>query len=491
LGEDKKLVLYGVVEADLTDRTLLRTGASYQDNDPTASTWGGLAPWFSDGTRTDWDRSKTVAADWTFWATTSQNYFVNLNHEFENGWQAKLNYNNNKNTNDLSLVYLYGAPDATTGLGLGVFPYKSDGTSKQNSFDFQLKGDFSLFGREHEFVVGALHSKQEFEFGVYSALDATPVGDFNAWDGSYQQPTWSDDRTTGEDYETTQTGFYGASRLNVSDDLKLVVGGRLAEWKQEGMSYGADIDYGDSGVFIPYAGALYDLTENHTVYASYTEIFQPQNSIDRNGDYLDPLTGKSYEAGVKSTFFDDALHTTASVFLIQQDNLAQVDTGYLVPGTIFEASRAAKGTESKGFEFEVVGELQEGWNLSLGYTQYTAEDAEGNDVNTNHPRKLFKLFTTYQLQDSLEGLTIGGGLNWESSNYTNATNPATGTPERLEQDAYALVSIMARYDISEQLSLQLNVDNLLDKTYYSQIGFFTQLAYGAPRNFNLRARYSF
>jgi len=50
---------------------------------------------------------------------------------------------------------------------------------------------------------------------------------------------------------------------------------------------------------------------------------------------------------------------------------------------------------------------------------------------------------------------------------------------------------MANYDINDQLSMQLNIDNLLDETYYSQIGFFRQLAYGEPRSVNLNLKYNF
>ncbi|MEX2334369.1 MAG: hypothetical protein WD600_08935, partial [Pseudohongiella sp.] len=75
--------------------------------------------------------------------------------------------------------------------------------------------------------------------------------------------------------------------------------------------------------------------------------------------------------------------------------------------------------------------------------------------------------------------------------YMNATNPVTGSSERLEQEAFSLVSLMARYDISANLSAQLNVDNLLDETYYSQIGFYSQLEYGQPRNVTASLRYDF
>lgn len=117
--ENRKSVGYLVVEGDVGESTLLRAGASYQDNDPTASTWGGLPAWYSDGTRTDWSRSKTIGADWTRWASTNENEFINLIHSFANGWEATLNLNHARNDAELELLYLYGEPDRVTGLGLG------------------------------------------------------------------------------------------------------------------------------------------------------------------------------------------------------------------------------------------------------------------------------------------------------------------------------------------------------------------------------------
>ncbi|MFX7845052.1 TonB-dependent receptor, partial [Acinetobacter baumannii] len=78
-------------------------------------------------------------------------------------------------------------------------------------------------------------------------------------------------------------------------------------------------------VFIPYAGVLADITANHRLYASYTTIFLPQNAQDRNFVQLDPIRGKSYEVGLKSAFFNEALQTSVALFRIEQDNLAQID----------------------------------------------------------------------------------------------------------------------------------------------------------------------
>jgi outer membrane receptor for ferric coprogen and ferric-rhodotorulic acid len=492
LAGDETTVFYGVVEADITDSTLIRLGASHQDNDPTASTWGGLPTWHSDGSRTDWDRSTTIGTEWSSWASTVENQYLDLIHTFANGWTAKVNVNRNVNEADLLLVYLFGTVDQTTGLGLGASPYNAHTERDQISYSAQLTGAYNLFEREHEFTLGAIDSSQDFDSSTRARTNVAPVGSFFDWDGSYPQPTWGAS-STAVDTTIDQTGYYAATRLSLTDDLKIILGSRVADWEQRGASYGAAVNYGDSGVVVPYAGVLYDVTDNHRVYASYTEIFKPQAEQDATLNYLDPIVGESREVGLKSRFFNDALHTTVAYFIALQDNLAQTagPVVQLPNGDTFQPYRAAEGAESKGFEIEVVGRIADGWDISLSYTDFDVEDANGREVNTDQPHEMLKLYSTYRFRDALDRLTVAGGLSWEGSSYTDTVNGATGEPERLVQDDYTLVSLMARYDLTDNLSAQLNVDNLLDEEYYNQIGFYSQLEYGEPRNFTVSMNYQF
>lgn len=115
---DKK-VFYGVIDADLTPSTTLSVGMDSQDKRPRGTTWGSLPVVFSDGTPTDWRRSKTTAADWTYWHTTQRTTFASLSHRFENDWEAKADWSLRKSKYDAKLLYLYGQPDRDTGEGLG------------------------------------------------------------------------------------------------------------------------------------------------------------------------------------------------------------------------------------------------------------------------------------------------------------------------------------------------------------------------------------
>ncbi len=489
LAQEDKIVLYGVLDADLSNSMTLSLGSSYQDNNPTASTWGALPPLFTDDTPTDWDRGTTTAADWTRWDSTSKNHFISLTQQFNNGWQLKVNLNHNKNTADTRLLYIYGAADKDSGTGLFAWPYNSDGFSKQTSVDVQLQGSYGLLGREHEFVVGALDSRQQSEVQTYAALVWPGTGNFYQWDGSVAEPDWATTPEQAVNLATEQFGLYAATRFAITEQLKLIAGGRYTEWQRAGLNYGAALDFGDDK-FVPYVGLTYQIAENHMWYASHTEIFTPQNAYDRNGNFLDAIVGSNQEIGVKSSFLDGALQTAFAMFRIEQDNLAQADAAYNDPANNFFPSFAARGSESKGFELELIGRVNDNWNLSAGYSQFHAEDRNGADINVNHPRKKLNLFTTYTFSDALAGLTVGGGLSWESESYSDVIPLLLSEQTyQVKQDSFVLANLMARYDVNKQLSLQLNVHNLFDKTYYS--GLTQQYNYGAPRNFSLGATWSF
>ncbi|RIV80923.1 TonB-dependent siderophore receptor [Aurantiacibacter xanthus] len=492
LLHDKKLVLYGVIDADLTPDTKLSFGASYQDNDPRGTLWGGLPVWHADGSRTDWSRSKTVGTDWSSWASTNETYFANLTQDIGSSWSVELYGSHAVNNGDLRLLYLSGQPDEATGLGMGSSAYRADTERSQIDVGFRASGTYGLFGRTHDLVFGASYASQDFESQTSPSGALPPVGDFNAWDGSYPEPAWGA-FSQAVDLTTKQWGYFAVTRLSLSDSLKVIGGGRLSSWERKGLSYGATVDFGDDNRFLPYAGVLYDIVPHHTVYASYTKIFNPQSNRDRNGDFLPAVTGENFEAGLKSSFFNGTLNTALSVFHIKQENLAQPDVGQIVPGTTppAQAYYAAKGATSTGFEVEANGEILPGWSVAANYTQFTAEDANDQRINTLYPQKLLRVFTTYQFGGALDGLMLGGGVNWEDTSYTATINPVTGLDERLEIESHALVNLMTRYQFDNGLSAQLNVENLLDKTYYSQIGFYSQLAYGEPRNVTFTLRYQF
>lgn len=486
----RKTLGYAVIDADLTPDTQLSVGYDYQQKRANGATWGGFPMLYSDGSRTGYDESFNASPEWTYWDTTSKRAFATLQHAFSNGWKFKVGATHDETKADDKLFYpayndwTTGESnfDRTTGAGISPSAGFYNTQRKVTGVDGYIDGPFQLFGREHQLMAGLSYNKREYaNYGDYQvggpgqAWD--PFASYLNWTGKIGEPNWNPLALASEGTITQKAG-YAAARLSLADPLKLIIGARYTDWKSEGE--GADRAH---KVTTPYAGLVFDINDTYSTYASYTEIFQPQTLKDRNGSYLDPVDGKSYEVGVKGAWFDNRLNASLAVFRIEQDNVGQA-TGEPVQGSQNEfAYRAARGTVSRGFEFEVNGELAPGWNATFGASRYVAKDINGADINTNLPQTALKLFTSYTPQ-SLQALTVGGGANWQNRIYYPV--PAYG---RIEQSGYALVSAFLRYRISPEFSVQANLNNLLDKKYLSQINGYG--AYGDGRNGSLTFTWAF
>lgn len=486
----RKTLGYAVIDADLTPDTQLSAGYDYQQKRANGATWGGFPMLYSDGSPTGYDESFNASPKWTYWDTTSKRAFATLQHAFSNGWKFKVGATHDETRADDKLFYpayndwTTGASnfDKTTGAGISPSAGFYNTKRKVTGVDGYVDGPFQLFGREHQFMAGLSYNKRDYaNYGDYQVGGVgqtwNPFTSYLNWTGNISEPNWNSLALASEGTITQKAG-YAAARLSLADPLKLIIGARYTDWKSEGE--GADRAH---KVTTPYAGLVFDINDTYSTYASYTEIFQPQTLKDRNGSYLDPVDGKSYEVGIKGAWFDNRLNASLALFRIEQDNVGQA-TGELVQGSQNEfAYRAARGTVSRGFEFELNGELAPGWNATFGASRYVAKDINDADINTNLPQTALKLFTSYTPQ-SLQELTVGGGANWQNRIYYPV--PAYG---RIEQSGYALVSAFVRYRISPEFSVQANLNNLLDKKYLSQINGYG--AYGDGRNGSLTFTWSF
>lgn len=493
LERSRGSVFYAVLDADLSPATRLSLGASEQRDQRSGVLWYPLPLWYADGTRTNWDRSKTTATRWNQWDTTEQAAFATLEHKLPSRWTLRADAAYHRQTEDSKLLWFDGVPDRATGLGMTAYPYHYLTKPRQIHLGLTATGPFEWLGRQHELTAGLLRSRLKDGWSNRDAVGTlADVGDINAWDGSYPEPALGE-RYVGSQGTTTQTAAYAAARLQLSGALKLIAGARLSQWQRdEGVGAWTANPYTirHSGVLTPYAGLVFDLSEQVSAYASYADIFNPQTYRKRDGSYLDPLEGKSYEAGVKAELLDGKLNASAAVFRIDQDNFAVADGNATVLGTTEQAYVGAKGTRSQGYELELTGDITRHWNLSLGWTHYRAKDAAGADVASHHPRKMLKVATNAALQGGLQGLSVGGALRWENQPPKRQANPI-GVEEATGQPAYAVVDLMAKYEFDPHWSLQLNINNVFDKKYHSGSQWWDGFLYGEPRNAKLSARYQF
>ncbi|MBL1311369.1 MAG: TonB-dependent siderophore receptor [Pseudomonas sp.] len=478
-------VLYGILEFDLDENTLLTLGADYQDSDPKGSSWTGTRTIFdATGNKLNLPRSFNNGPKWGSWEQYSRTAFATLEHTFDNGWVTKGQYNHQINGYNAPLGYI--SQDSATASSIYARKYVGDTTS--DSLDVYASGPFELFGREHELVIGQSLSISKWKAKDYTATTYFNNSyDFYNWNGQAIEPLWT--ATKINDETTRQTGTYVTGRFSLTDELHLLLGSRIANYQVTGTS-----DTQESGKVVPYAGLTYDLNDNFTAYASYTEIFQPQTQYrTRTRAMLAPNEGKNYELGVKGEFFGGRLNSSLAYFEVHEENRPLADTAWnSQPGVDY--SYIGTKTKTKGYEAEISGELAQGWQLQAGYTHKIARDDDGKKVATWEPEDQVSFYTTYKLQGNLDRLTVGGGARWQSAGWQTVNNwgyPGGGRSEKFTQDPYWLVDLMTRYQVTDNLSATLNVNNLFDKHYYTNIGFYDSAYPGDPRNVMLTTRWDF
>ncbi|MCA1924236.1 ferric-rhodotorulic acid/ferric-coprogen receptor FhuE [Buttiauxella noackiae] len=487
----KKKFFYGVLDADLTEATSFSVGYDYQETNVNSPTWGGIPRWYTDGSKTDPDRSYSTAPDWAYNDKESQRTFVTLKQKFANDWQLTVNGTHTEMDLESKQLYLDGLVDKNSGMMVSPYgasyPYVggtgyNTGKRKVDALDTFANGSYELLGRQHELMIGTSYTKQNNTYySSWENISDTQLGNYNDYDGNFPETNWAPLSLAQED-TVRQKSAYMATRITLADPLHVIVGARYTKYNLHTLTQ--ELEKNNTS---PYAGVVFDINDDWSTYASYTSVFKPQTERDEQGNYLTPITGNNYEAGVKSDWMNSRLTTSLAIFRIEQDNLAQ-STGMVIPDSNGEtAYREADGTVSKGVEFEINGALTDDWQMTFGATRYVAEDSDGKAVNPNLPRTSVKLFTSYRIP-TLRELTVGGGVNWQDHVWADV--PVPGGTFRAEQGSYALVDLFARYQVTKALSVQANLDNLFDKTYDTNIDS-RSIVYGAPRNFSVSANYAF
>ena len=372
-----------------------------------------------------------------------------------------------------------------------------DTTKRENLvFSSNLVSEFQTGDLEHTLLFGAEFSNSsskndrynpEFNDGSGGTTDKksfnisqrniSGVG-FNA--GGLNAGPFTD---LNDDTETDITVYsiFVQDEIEFSEALTLVLGARFDSF-DIGVS-GKDKDGDLSGSqkdeeFTPRAGIIYKPQENISIYASYSETFVPSSGeqfANLGGKGFDPSEYTNLEAGVKWDF-TSGYSVTAAIFQGNQDVVEKIDKVWV-----------RIDREVTGFEAQFNGQLTDQWSLTAGYSYITGEiedhskaDLVGNDPR-EIPEQMLSIWNHYQLT---EKLGLGLGATYHDSSYINDSNSA-------ELPSFFRVDAAAYYQVSENLRLQVNIENLLDEDYYPSAHSTHQATVGAPlhASFSLSARF--
>lgn len=199
-----------------------------------------------------------------------------------------------------------------------------------------------------------------------------------------------------------------------------------------------------------------------------------------SGQPFEPETAQQYEAGFKTELLDRRLTSTVAFYHLTKQNVLTRDP--LNPAFSIPVGEA----QGQGIEVDIAGQITDSLSLIATYALTDSEitkDDFGNQGNRffNIPEHAGSLWAKYEFHNApLSGLSLGAGVFLVGQRECDNTNTC-------ELPGYGRVDAFAAYKWTlgpTRLTAQLNVNNLIDKTYFESGGYgFRQAIPGAPRSF--------
>ncbi|HHD2941116.1 TonB-dependent siderophore receptor [Enterobacter kobei] len=404
--------------------------------------------------------------DEPFNITDGQSDLAQLNAEYHlnSQWTAKFDYSysQDKYSDNQARVMAY---DAKTGNLTRRVDATQGSTQRMHSTRADLQGNVDIAGFYNEILTGV--SYENYDLLRTDMMRCKNVKGFNIYHPVYGK---LDKCTTVSAADSDQTlkqesySAYAQDALYLTDKWIAVAGMRYQYYTQyagKGRPFNVNTDSRDEQ-WTPKLGLVYKLTPSVSLFANYSQTFMPQSSIASYIGDLPPETSNAYEVGAKFDLFDGVTANIA-LFDIHKRNVLYTES---IGGETI--AKTAGRVRSQGVEVDLAGSLTENTNIIASYGYTDAKVLEDPDYAgkplPNVPRHTGSLFLTYDIHNAFAGntLTLGGGGHGVSRR--SATNGADYyLPGYFVADAFAAYKMKLQYPVT----LQVNVKNLFDKTYYT------------------------
>ena len=287
-------------------------------------------------------------------------------------------------------------------------------------------------------------------------------------------------------------GIYIQDQITIGR-LQVLLGLRQ-EYFQDDLNYNTENEeVVEQTALIPRAGLVFSITPNVNLYGTYVEGYQPQTASVINdpnaGGPFDPLTSRLFEIGAKSDWLEGRLNATLAFYhLVQQGALYNANDRNR-PDLLVQIGEE----EAQGVELDVAGRITDNWSIVASYSFNDAAITEsGNESEIgrqkpNAPRHTGNLWTKYVFDRGvLEGVGFGLGANFVTERFGSIVN----APEPPLFPGYELVDAAVYYQV-EKFQIQLNINNIFDKTHWVGGYDFIRAFPGAPRNVMATVSYTF
>lgn len=335
----------------------------------------------------------------------------------------------------------------------------------------ELVGKFNTGSVVHRPLLGVELRRNIWTYTSFDVAEPTPPLDI--FDPNYDValPAIPDESTFGYTTRRDTLGIYFQDQITFADNLKVLLGGRFDAFQRR-EDFGTP-DEESLSAFSPRVGVVYQPIEAISLYASYTESFQPDRFLGRGatGTPFKPTRGTQYEVGIKADI-TEGISATLAAYQITKSNVITSDP--VDPDISIQVGEQ----RSRGIELDVAGEILPGWKIITSYAYTDAIISKDNTIPVgnriyNVPEHAASIWTTYEIQEGgLEGLGFGLGLYYVGDRF--ADNENTSTMESYFRTDSAL------YYKRDNWRLGLNFRNLFNETYYETSQSRNIIYPGAP-----------
>ncbi len=398
---------------------------------------------------------------------------------------------------------------------------------RNNNFNNYLTWDVTTGAMKHKLLVGYDHFNTQLapgssyiEAGGYLLKNGGTAKTFNVKKSSdylldenknprTNVPAFDLNSSAGNRYQDISKYIYESKDVKPSDQytngvylqeqltwhkLQLLLGARMEWFTDVTQNKNGSESKTHQHAFTPRVGLVYSVVPSTNVYATWIRGFEPQSvavqSNPGSGGPFDPVESELWEIGAKGEYLNKRLSVTTALFSLRQKN------------TLYNAGVSGQpdlmvpiGEElSRGVEFDVSGRILPYWSIMANYAFNVAEISKApegtKDLNLQRPgtpRHSANLWTKFIVPTGmLRNLGIGVGLNGVSERKGQV-----GRRENVvAYPGYALLNLALYYKVQE-VQIQVNLNNALNKQYYIS-GYDRLRSFpGAPRNINLTINYRF
>jgi len=389
---------------------------------------------------------------------------LNAEYRLNSAWTAKFDYSfsQDKYTDNQSRVMAY---DAATGNLTRRVDATQGSTQRMHSTRADLQGNVDIAGFYNEILTGV--SYENYDLLRTDMIRCKNVKDFNIYNPTYGNASKCTSVSASDSDQTIKQESYSAyvqDALYLTDKWIAVAGVRYqyyTEYAGKGRPFNVNTDSTDEQ-WTPKFGLVYKLTPSISLFGNVAQSFMPQYSIASYIGDLPPETSTAWEVGAKFDLFD-GVTANISLFDIHKRNVMYSE----IVGDETVAKTAGR-VRSQGVEMDIAGALTSNMNVIASYSYTDAKVLEDPEYAgkplPNVPCHTGSVFLTYDIRNMPGGntLTLGGGGH--GVNRRSATNGADYyLPGYFVADAFAAYKMKLQYPVT----LQLNVKNLFDKSYYT------------------------